>query len=106
MSEARKLAAILLADFIGHGRFPTFPAPTGTAPLRKLRSFSFADDVVNGCIRACPATTSGDILFGWDGQVTSGSNNRQASPDDCAMKSGAVDKRSVREVVEWVVQGL
>ena len=43
MSETRKLAAILLANFIGHGRFPTFPAPTGTAPLRKLRSFSFAD---------------------------------------------------------------
>ena len=71
MSETRKLAAILLADFIGHGRFPTFPAPTGTAPLRKLRSFSFADDVVNGCIRALPShdVWRHFVRVGWAGDL-------------------------------------
>ena len=71
MSETRKLAAILLAGFIGHGRFPTFPAPTGTAPLRKLRSFSFADDVVNGCIRALPShdVWRHFVQVGWAGDL-------------------------------------
>ena len=71
MSETRKLAAILLADFIGHGRFPAFPAPTGTAPLRKLRSFSFADDVVNGCIRALPShdVWRHFVQVGWAGDL-------------------------------------
>jgi hypothetical protein len=71
MSKTRKLAAVLLADFIGHGRFPTFPAPTGTAPLRKLRSFSFADDVVNGCILALPShdVWRHFVQVGWAGDL-------------------------------------
>jgi hypothetical protein len=40
MSGTRKLAAILAADFLGHCRFPDLPTPTGTAPLRKERSFA------------------------------------------------------------------